>query len=155
MSIGVVQGQMLSDNLVRNGANLAFDTDLLVLDVINGRVGVNTATPNATIDINGELAATEPVWESWLENDPLTMLTTGGYAGALANTAVYIDCGQNDDLGFNFHAETFSGALTTIGIPHTYIEYTGYSDADAGHSKYVRDRLREIFLFHNAVFQAE
>jgi len=106
--------------------------------------------------IHGQLAESSAIWQTWLENDPLTMLVAGGYAASLANTAVYIDCGDNDGLGLNYHATAFHDALTTIGIPHTYELYSGYSGTDAGHTKYIADRLREVLKFHNAVFtQAE
>ncbi len=106
--------------------------------------------------IDGQLAEESTIWQAWLDNDPLTMLVSGGYAASLANTAVYIDCGENDDLGFNYHAAAFHEALATIGIPHTYDLYSGYSGTDAGHTKYIADRLREVLKFHNAVFtQAE
>jgi len=106
--------------------------------------------------IDGQLAEESTVWQTWLENDPLTMLVAGGYAASLANTAVYIDCGDHDDLGLNLHATAFDEALTAIGIPHTYELYSGYTGTDAGHTKYIADRLREVLKFHNAVFaQAE
>jgi plastocyanin len=45
---------MLESNLVRNGFDLAFETDLLYLDVINGRIGVKTDAPgNFALDVNG------------------------------------------------------------------------------------------------------
>ncbi|MCP4582159.1 MAG: hypothetical protein GY839_11125 [candidate division Zixibacteria bacterium] len=102
--------------------------------------------------IDGQLAETSPVWLNWLANDPLSMLVAGGYASSLGNSAVYIDCGQYDDLGLHLHAEEFHNALTTIGIPHTYEIYAGYSEGDADHTKYIGDRLREILKFHNDAF---
>jgi len=53
MAVGRISGPLLKDNLLRNGVNLAFETSLLYLDVVNSRVGVNTATPQYTLDING------------------------------------------------------------------------------------------------------
>jgi hypothetical protein len=45
---------MLESNLQRNGFDLAFETDLLYLDVINGRIGVKTDAPgNFALDVNG------------------------------------------------------------------------------------------------------
>jgi hypothetical protein len=43
--LGRIGGSLLADNLKRNGANLAFDNQVLYLDVVNGRIGFNTATP--------------------------------------------------------------------------------------------------------------
>jgi hypothetical protein len=43
--LGRISGPLLADNLKRNGANLAFDNQVLYLDVKNNRIGFNTATP--------------------------------------------------------------------------------------------------------------
>src|SRR5210317_1678887 len=54
MAIQRITGPMLESNLVRNGFDLAFETDLLYLDVINGRIGVKTDAPgNFALDVNG------------------------------------------------------------------------------------------------------
>jgi len=45
MAIGRISGQMLKANLLRSGTDLAFETNLLVLDVTNSFVGIGTATP--------------------------------------------------------------------------------------------------------------
>jgi len=58
MAVGRISGPLLKDNLLRNGVNLAFETSLLYLDVVNGRVGVNTATPAYTLDVNGTTRTT-------------------------------------------------------------------------------------------------
>jgi hypothetical protein len=55
MAIGRISGPLLKANLIRDGVNLAFETDLLYLDVTNSRIGVNTATPTADLDVNGTL----------------------------------------------------------------------------------------------------
>ena len=47
MAGGRISGPLLKSNLVRNGVNLAFETDLLYLDVNNNRVGIKTANPQA------------------------------------------------------------------------------------------------------------
>jgi hypothetical protein len=53
MAVGRISGPLLKDNLLRNGVNLAFETSLLYLDVNNSRIGINTATPQYTLDVNG------------------------------------------------------------------------------------------------------
>ena len=52
MAIGRITGQMLSANLARSGTDLAFETNLLVLDVSNSRVGVGTASPATTFHVS-------------------------------------------------------------------------------------------------------
>lgn len=49
MALGKISGGMLSSNLERDGNDLAFETDLLYLDVTNGRIGVNTNTPEHSL----------------------------------------------------------------------------------------------------------
>jgi hypothetical protein len=44
---------LLSQNLLRYDIDLAFDTDLLFLDVVNRRIGGITETPGYDLDING------------------------------------------------------------------------------------------------------
>jgi plastocyanin len=54
MAIQRITGPMLESNLSRNGFDLAFETDLLYLDVINGRIGIKTDAPgNFALDVNG------------------------------------------------------------------------------------------------------
>ena len=52
MAIGRITGQMLSANLSRSGTDLAFETNLLALDVTNSRVGVGTASPATTFHVS-------------------------------------------------------------------------------------------------------
>lgn len=53
MTIGRIGGPMLKENLIRQGVDLSFETDLLYLDVNNMRIGVNTATPSVAFDLVG------------------------------------------------------------------------------------------------------
>ena len=52
MAIGRITGQMLSANLARSGTDLAFETNLLALDVTNSRVGIGTASPATTLHVS-------------------------------------------------------------------------------------------------------
>ena len=67
MAVGRISGPLLKSNLLRNGIDLAFETDLLYLDVTNSRIGVNTSAPTTALDVNGTIRtrflrvqATEP-----------------------------------------------------------------------------------------------
>jgi hypothetical protein len=56
--IGRISGPVLSDNLLRNGTNLDFrnqsnSTPLLKLDVVNGRIAINSSTASRDLFING------------------------------------------------------------------------------------------------------
>lgn len=53
MAITKIAGELLESNLIRS-SDLAFNTDLLYLDVDNGRIGVKTASPgDFALDVNG------------------------------------------------------------------------------------------------------
>jgi len=52
MAIGRISGQMLKANLLRSGTDLAFETNLLVLDVTNSYVGIGTASPARKLHIS-------------------------------------------------------------------------------------------------------
>ena len=58
MAIGRISGPLLKANLIRDGVDLAFETNLLYLDVNNNRVGVKTATPQYDLDVNGTTRST-------------------------------------------------------------------------------------------------
>lgn len=56
--LGRISGPLLKANLLRDGVNLAFETDLLYLDVINGRVGIKTAAPTHDLTVAGTTRTT-------------------------------------------------------------------------------------------------
>ena len=53
MSVGRISGPLLKANLLRDGIDLAFENDLLYLDVNNLRVGINTSTPTHDLHVDG------------------------------------------------------------------------------------------------------
>lgn len=55
--LGRISGPLLKANLVRDGVDLAFETDLLYLNVTQARVGINTSAPEADLHVNGDLKA--------------------------------------------------------------------------------------------------
>ena len=58
-AIGRISGPLLKSNLTRNGIDLAFETDLLYLDVNNQRIGIKNATPQYELDITGTTRTTD------------------------------------------------------------------------------------------------
>lgn len=74
-ALGRIPGTQLNDNLIRNGVDLTFrngihDTDLLYLDVSNGRIGVNREAPVYGLDVSGTTRT------KWLEVDDQASLGT-------------------------------------------------------------------------------
>jgi len=57
MAIGRISGSVLKSNLTRNGTDLAFETNLLYLDVTNSRVGIGTSEPTTALQVNGTITA--------------------------------------------------------------------------------------------------
>lgn len=64
MAINRIKGPMLSNNLERLSTNLSLDNDLMFFDVVNRRVGINTASPNFNLDVNGTTYSTSIVADS-------------------------------------------------------------------------------------------
>lgn len=58
MAIGRISGSVLKSNLIRNGVDLAFETNLLYLDVTNSRIGIGTSEPTTTLHVNGDTTIT-------------------------------------------------------------------------------------------------
>ena len=58
MAVGRISGPLLKANLVRQGVDLAFETNLLYLDVNNGRVGIKTSSPTHDLTVNGTTRTT-------------------------------------------------------------------------------------------------
>lgn len=57
MAIGRISGSVLKSNLTRNGTDLAFETNLLYLDVTNSRIGIGTSEPTTALEVNGTITA--------------------------------------------------------------------------------------------------
>jgi len=58
MAVGRISGPLLKSNLLRDGVDLAFETDLLYLDVSNGRIGIKNAAPGYELDVTGTVNST-------------------------------------------------------------------------------------------------
>lgn len=56
--LGRIGGQVLTDNLLRAGVDLAFENDLLYLDVNNRRIGVRRGVPVYDFDVNDDIKTT-------------------------------------------------------------------------------------------------
>lgn len=54
VELGRISGPLLAENLLRHGADLAFETDLLYLDVSStGKIGIHTISPGRELDVAG------------------------------------------------------------------------------------------------------
>jgi hypothetical protein len=128
MAIGRISGQLLKSNLLRAGENLAFETDLLYLDVVNSRVGIKTTTPTNTLQVNGSTRTTNLTLDNQLIVGDLTF--TGNtiisssatiiFSAAAGEPTVYHSRLQIDDL--QIQNNTIS---TTVSNSNIEIEPNG------------------------------
>jgi hypothetical protein len=58
IELGRISGPLLTANLLRDGTDLAFENDLLYLNVLDRRIGVNLDSPTHPLHVNGTLRST-------------------------------------------------------------------------------------------------
>ena len=87
MAIGRISGQLLKSNLLRSGENLAFETSLLYLDVVNSRIGIKTSTPDFDLDVNGHTRSTNLTVDTQLNVGDLHF--TGNTITSDSNTIIF------------------------------------------------------------------
>ena len=66
--LGRISGPLLADNLLRNGQNLAFDTKVLYLDVVNKRIGFNNSTPVTDLYTPTNIGTTNLIVDNLYDN---------------------------------------------------------------------------------------
>ena len=104
MAIGRITGSVLKSNLTRNGTDLAFETNLLYLDVTNSRVGIGTSEPTTALHVNGTITGT-------------LAGATGSTIGnlTLANGSITDSSGA---ISFGDENLTTTGTLTASGLSY-------------------------------------
>ena len=91
MAIGRISGPLLKANLIREGVNLAFETDLLYLDVNNSRIGVKTATPTHDLQVDGTTRTTNLIVDT--QADIAQFTVSGNTISSSNNTINFIPSG--------------------------------------------------------------
>ena len=122
MAIGRISGQLLKSNLLRDGVNLAFETDLLYLDVVNSRIGIKTAAPTTDLDVNGHTRSTNITVDNQLNigdlhftgNTITSDSNTINFAAAAGEATVYHSRLQIDDL--QLQGNTISTTVSNSSI---------------------------------------
>ena len=109
MAIGRISGSVLKSNLTRNGTDLAFETNLLYLDVTNSRVGIGTSEPTTTLQVNG----------------------TTTTAGLTANGAINIDGTGTSNIDNVIIGANTAAAITGTTIAGTTSTLTNTSTDDS------------------------
>jgi len=102
MAINKIIGDMLSSNLERS-SDLSFETDLLYLDVANGRVGIQNSNPSVALSITGSAS--------------ISSLTNGRVVYASSSGLLV------DNSGFTFDGTT----LTVSDLSTTTVDFGNLS----------------------------
>jgi len=98
MAIGRISGPLLKANLVRDGVDLAFENDLLYLDVNNARIGINNSNPSTDLDVIGTARATTAVVDNEVQVGEFTI--SGNTIASNLNTISFQPSG-NDPAIYN------------------------------------------------------
>ena len=104
--LGRIGGQVLTDNLLRAGVDLAFETDLLYLNVTNQQIGIRDSTPVYTLDVNSNIYVNELTAVTQLAPGNLRFNTPNTISTSVGGIDVYINGG----------GEIFHDRLTTANL---------------------------------------
>ncbi len=122
MAVGRITGPLLKANLLRDGVDLAFETDLLYLDVVNKRVGIKTSTPQYDLDVNSTIRATNLVASTQADFASFTFL--GNTISSTDSTINLVPSGTNPVV-YNGRLEVgywdIYGSTITLTQPNTDI----------------------------------
>jgi hypothetical protein len=91
--IGRIGGQVLTDNLLRAGVDLAFETDLLYLDVTNRRIGIEDNTPSYDLDVNNNLRTTDLIVDAQADIQNLRIIGPNTISTSVGGIDVFINGG--------------------------------------------------------------
>ena len=108
MAVGRITGPLLASNLLRDGVNLAVETNLLYLDVTTGRIGIKTAAPQYDLDVNGT-ANIGVLRVSNTSTLGLLTVTKTASSGTLGSTLGPINITPAAGNGINLNANTTVG----------------------------------------------
>jgi len=106
MAIGRISGPLLKSNLIRDGVDLAFETDLLYLDVVNSRIGINKVSPTTDLDVNGTTKTTTLLVDDQIDVGSISIFdntiasnqTTIFFEPAVGEPTIYHSKLQIDDI---------------------------------------------------------
>jgi cytoskeletal protein CcmA (bactofilin family) len=116
--LGRISGPLLKSDLLRNNVDLAFETDLLYLDVDPGRIGINTTSPQYDLDVNGTTRTTNLLVDTRADISEFTL--TGNTISSSNNIINLIpDNGQaviyNSSVEISDTIRISGNAISTIG----------------------------------------
>jgi hypothetical protein len=164
MAINKIAGETLESNLIRS-TDLAFNTNLLYVDVLNGRIGVNTDSPGAfALDVNGDTRITGDLivngTTTTIDSQNLTVedniITINENASSATDAGIMINrTSENNALfiwdetldKFRFGTTTQDGSTVTDFSNMTLAKVQvgePAADSDASTKKYVDDQVGTV-----------
>jgi len=118
MAIGKISGAMLYPNLVRQGIDLAFESNLLYLDVNNHRVGVINSSPAYALDSSGNVKIANIVVEGSSFSSNTGVMSFGSNANVSITGGTSGQYLQTDGSGnLSWATVETSAASLTLGTP--------------------------------------
>ena len=133
MAISRIGGKALKANLERD-TNLAFNTNTLVVDYSNGRIGIGKTNPTTTLDITGStiISSTLTVDDIEIKENKISSLSsnaditlspsgTGTINGDASKATNFLDPTSDQDLANNAYVDAQGSDSTamefTLGTP--------------------------------------
>jgi len=108
--LGRIGGQVLTDNLLRAGVDLAFETNLLYLDVNNQQIGIRDSTPVYTLDVNNNIRTNDLTVTTQAALGNLRINAPNTFTTSVGGIDVYINGG-----GEIFHDRVITNNLVFDG----------------------------------------
>ena len=170
MAINRISGDTLESNLIRS-SDLAFNTDLLYVDVANGRIGVKTDSPgNFALDVNGNMRVqgSQTITGDLIVQGTTTtidsqnlviednIITINENASTATDAGIMISrAGENDAVlywdetrnKFRVGTTTSDGStrtdLSSVNLARLQVAEPT-ADDDAAHKKYVDDQISTV-----------
>lgn len=138
--IGRIGGQVLTDNLLRAGVDLAFETDLLYLDVTNLRIGIKDSTPSYDLDVNNTIRTTILTVDNQAGIQNLRLNAPETISTSVGGIDVYINGG----------GEIFHDRLGTRTGSTNYLIFDGNKISSVNNSNIVLDPNGTGFMLLNS-----
>lgn len=91
--IGRIGGQVLTDNLLRAGVDLAVETNLLYLDVNNRKIGIKNSPPVYDFDVSTNIKTTDLTAGTQISVGNIRINNTNTFTTSVGGIGVYIKGG--------------------------------------------------------------
>lgn len=89
--LGRIGGQVLTDNLLRAGIDLAFENNLLYLDVDNRKIGIRRSPPIYDLDINASARTTDLTVDTQLAVGNIRINAPNSFTTSVGGIDIFIN----------------------------------------------------------------